>query len=118
MALFMDMHDLKAAVALDDVAKAHAADLATQDAYGVHYLRYWVDEGDGRIFCLVDAPTKRPPRPCTALRTDWSPTRSTRSPRATDILSRLIGASAAYGRWLTTSGHTPVKGVGDVTRHI
>ena len=34
MALFMDMHDLKAAVALDDVAKAHAADLATQDAYG------------------------------------------------------------------------------------
>ena len=29
MALFMDMHDLKAAVALDDVAKAHAADLAT-----------------------------------------------------------------------------------------
>jgi thioester reductase-like protein len=22
----------------------------------VHYLRYWVDEGDGKIFCLVDAP--------------------------------------------------------------
>ncbi len=56
MALFMDMHDLKAAVALDDVATAHAADLATQDAYGVHYLRYWVDERDGKIFCLVDAP--------------------------------------------------------------
>jgi hypothetical protein len=56
MALFMDMHDLKTAVALDDVAKAHAADLATQDAYGVHYLRYWVDERDGKIFCLVDAP--------------------------------------------------------------
>ena len=37
MALFMDMHDLKAPVALDDAAKAHAADLATQDAYGVHY---------------------------------------------------------------------------------
>ena len=56
MALFMDMHDLKTAVALDDVAKAHAADLATQDAYGVHYLRYWVDEGEGRVFCLVEAP--------------------------------------------------------------
>ena len=28
----------------------------TQDAHGVHYLRYWVDEGQGKIFCLVDAP--------------------------------------------------------------
>lgn len=58
MALFLDMHDLKAAVTLDDAAKVHAADLATQDAYGVHYLRYWVDEGDGKVFCLVDAPDK------------------------------------------------------------
>jgi hypothetical protein len=56
MPLFMDTHDLKAPVALEDVAKAHAADLATQDEYGVHYLRYWVDEADGKIFCLVDAP--------------------------------------------------------------
>jgi hypothetical protein len=44
------------AVGLADVAKAHAADLQTQDAYGVHYLRYWVAEGNGKIFCLVDAP--------------------------------------------------------------
>jgi len=22
----------------------------------VQYLRYWVDEADGKIFCLVDAP--------------------------------------------------------------
>src|SRR3954447_19183258 len=56
MPLFMDTHDLKSPVALEDVAKAHAADLATQDEYGVHYLRYWVDEADGKIFCLVDAP--------------------------------------------------------------
>jgi hypothetical protein len=56
MPLFMDIHDLKSPVALEDVAKAHAADLATQDQYGVHYLRYWVDEADGKIFCLVDAP--------------------------------------------------------------
>ncbi len=32
------------------------ADLDTQDAYDVHYLRYWVDETHGKIFCLVDAP--------------------------------------------------------------
>jgi Protein of unknown function (DUF4242) len=56
MPLFMDIHDLKSPVTLEEVAKAHAADLATQDEHGVHYLRYWVDEGRGRIFCLVDAP--------------------------------------------------------------
>jgi hypothetical protein len=22
----------------------------------VHYLKYWVDEAHGKIFCLVDAP--------------------------------------------------------------
>jgi len=22
----------------------------------VNYLRYWVDEGGGKVFCLVDAP--------------------------------------------------------------
>lgn len=56
MPLFMDVHNLGSGVAFDDVAKAHSADLATQDAYGVHYLRYWVDESEGKIFCLVDAP--------------------------------------------------------------
>jgi hypothetical protein len=54
--LFMDVHHLGQGVALDDVAKAHAADLAHQDAYDVHYLRYWVDEDRGQIFCLVEAP--------------------------------------------------------------
>ena len=56
MALFMDVHHLTGSVTLDDVAKAHAADLSTQDAHDVHYLRYWVDEANGKIFCLVDAP--------------------------------------------------------------
>ncbi|MCA0294172.1 MAG: DUF4242 domain-containing protein [Actinobacteria bacterium] len=55
MALFMDVHNLPDAVTMDAVAAAHAADLATQDAHGVHYLRYWVDEARGKIFCLVDA---------------------------------------------------------------
>ena len=56
MSLFMDMHQLDGPVSVEDVAKAHAADLATQEDYGVHYLRYWVDESQGKIFCLVDAP--------------------------------------------------------------
>jgi hypothetical protein len=56
MALYMDVHNLGEAVTVDDVAKAHAADLSHQDQHEVHYLRYWVDEEAGKIFCLVDAP--------------------------------------------------------------
>ena len=56
MPLFMDVHNTGNQIALNDVAHAHAADLKTQDAHGVHYLRYWVDESNGKIFCLVDAP--------------------------------------------------------------
>jgi hypothetical protein len=56
MPLFLDVHSIEGGVSADDVAKAHMADLEEQDAYGVKYLRYWVDEGAGKIFCLVDAP--------------------------------------------------------------
>ena len=59
MALYMDVHNLDGPVSADDVAKAHAADLEKQDAHGVHYLRYWVDESAGKIFCLVDAPSEQ-----------------------------------------------------------
>ena len=58
MALFMDVH-LKApeGARAEDVANAHMADVKTQGKYGVQYLRYWFNEKDGKIFCLVDAPT-------------------------------------------------------------
>ena len=56
MALFMDTHTIAGGVSAADVAEAHKADLATQGPHGVDYLRYWVDEKAGKIFCLVDAP--------------------------------------------------------------
>lgn len=56
MPLYMDVHHLDGGVSMDDVAKAHLADLQTQSAHDVRYLRYWVDEGRGQVFCLVDAP--------------------------------------------------------------
>jgi hypothetical protein len=56
MPLFMDVHTISGGVSIDDVAQAHQADLATQGAHGVDYLRYWVDESTGQIFCLVEAP--------------------------------------------------------------
>jgi hypothetical protein len=33
-------------------------DLATQEKHGANYLRYWFNEGTGRVYCLVDAPSK------------------------------------------------------------
>ena len=57
MPLFMDVHEIDGGVAIDDVAAAHLADLQAQAAHDVRYLRYWVDEGNGRVFCLVEAPS-------------------------------------------------------------
>ncbi len=56
MSLFMDVHTIEGGVDADAVAEAHRKDLETQGSYGVKYLRYWVDEEAGKIFCLVDAP--------------------------------------------------------------
>jgi hypothetical protein len=56
MPLYMDVHRLGDGVTLDAVAAAHEQDLAIQDRYGVAYRHYWVDEGDGHVFCLVEAP--------------------------------------------------------------
>jgi Protein of unknown function (DUF4242) len=55
--LFMDVHEIVGSLAMDDVAKAHLADLQTQADHNVRYLRYWVDEPGGRVFCLVEAPS-------------------------------------------------------------
>jgi Nickel responsive protein SCO4226-like len=57
MPLYMDVHTISDGVAVDDVAKAHKADLETQGKYEVNYLRYWVDEEHGKVFCLVEAPS-------------------------------------------------------------
>jgi Protein of unknown function (DUF4242) len=57
MPLYMDVHSVAGGVSVDDVVKAHMADLQTQGRYDVSYLRYWVDEARGKIFCLVEAPS-------------------------------------------------------------
>ena len=57
MPLFMDVHDIPGGVAVEDVVRARLADLQVQAAHDVRYLRYWVDERAGRVFCLVEAPS-------------------------------------------------------------
>ena len=56
--LFIDVHEhLPEGATAADVAVAHAADLKIQDQYEVKYLKYWVDEANGKAFCLVEAPS-------------------------------------------------------------
>jgi len=55
--LFMDIHSIGGGVSAEDVADAHARDLEHQHSHGVNYLRYWVDEHAGKVFCLVEAPS-------------------------------------------------------------
>ena len=58
MPLFMDVHEHIEGLTADGVAQAHQADLNTQEKHGVKYLRYWFDEGTGKVFCLIDAPSR------------------------------------------------------------
>jgi len=56
--LYLDVHDL-GSVSAAAVADAHQQDLATQDQYGVSFLRYWVDEANGKVYCLSEAPSAK-----------------------------------------------------------
>ncbi len=51
--LFIDVHQLQpGAVKYADVAEAHKKDLATQAKFGVTFIKYWVDENKGLVYCL------------------------------------------------------------------
>jgi hypothetical protein len=53
--LYLDVHEL-GKVSAKDVAEAHKKDLATEGKYGVDYKAYWVDEKNGKVYCLSEAP--------------------------------------------------------------
>lgn len=51
--LYIDVHELgPGKVTYEAVAQAHAKDLAVEDKYGVRFLKYWVDEDKGLVYCL------------------------------------------------------------------
>ena len=56
MPSYMDIHEIPGGVTAEDVAKAHAEDVKVQSKYGVSYHKYWVNEKEGKIFCLCHAP--------------------------------------------------------------
>jgi class 3 adenylate cyclase len=56
MPMYMDIHEVPGATP-EAVARAHEADLAHQGEHGVEYLKYWVNENTGTVFCLCKAPS-------------------------------------------------------------
>jgi hypothetical protein len=58
MPLFMDTHGKVDGLTAEAVGQAHKRDLEVQEKHGVNYLKYWFNEPDGRVYCLVDAPSK------------------------------------------------------------
>jgi hypothetical protein len=57
MPKFMDTHKMPG-VTRAALAEAHAKDLAIQDKHGVKFTSYWVDEKQGHVFCLSEAPNR------------------------------------------------------------
>ena len=58
MPLFMDEHNKVEGLTAEAVAGAHKKDLEIQAERGVKYLRYWYNEAAGKVYCLVEAPSK------------------------------------------------------------
>jgi class 3 adenylate cyclase len=54
MPLFMDRHDTPGATA-EEVAQAHATDVAISAKHGVQFLAYWFDADHGGVFCFAKA---------------------------------------------------------------
>jgi len=55
--LYIDVHHLGAGkVKYKDVAAAHKKDLAVEQKYHVEFIKFWVDEKAGNVYCLSSAP--------------------------------------------------------------
>jgi len=56
--LYLDVHDLGPGnVTAEAVAEAHRKDLAVEGKRGVDFQKYWVDEAQGKVYCLSKAPS-------------------------------------------------------------
>lgn len=58
MPFYLDIHHQVEGLTQDAVLGMHAKDLEIQEKYGVKYMRSWFDEDRGKVFCLVEAPSK------------------------------------------------------------
>jgi class 3 adenylate cyclase len=66
MPLYMDLHKGIKGMKIEEVERAHMQDVAVQDRHRVKYHKFWVNEEQGTIFCLVEAPSKEACHACHA----------------------------------------------------
>ena len=57
MPIYMDFHDLPK-VTVEDSQKAHLRDVSVQEKHKVRYLQYWINEQEGKAYCLIEGPNK------------------------------------------------------------
>jgi hypothetical protein len=58
MPTFVDIHPDLQGVTPEQALAAHHRDLEVQGKFGVRYLTFWLNDSEGRAFCLVEAPSK------------------------------------------------------------
>ena len=58
MPKFMDVHSGFFGVTEEQLAAAHAADLAIEGEEGVHFEQAWLDPIAGKVFCLATGPDR------------------------------------------------------------
>lgn len=56
MPIYMDRHDVPAAVTAEIIAQIHQEDLKVQDQFSCRGLTYWFDDKRKTAFCLIEAP--------------------------------------------------------------
>jgi hypothetical protein len=56
--MYMDIHEVPGVTA-EDVAKAHLEDVRIPANHGVEYLKYWLNQKQGKIYCLCTAPNAK-----------------------------------------------------------
>ena len=55
MPLFIDIHELSG-VTPEQIADAHVLDKAIEGDFGVTYVKWWLNQAGGKLFCLCEAP--------------------------------------------------------------
>ena len=58
MAKFMDVHSGFIGVTEQQLEEAHGRDLAIEAEEGVHFERAWLDQEQGKVFCLSTGPSR------------------------------------------------------------
>lgn len=57
MPIYMDYHFNPGGVTLEEVKRAHVADVNTQERFNVKYHQFWINEAAGTVFCLMEGPS-------------------------------------------------------------